>query len=169
MQLDPTVLHCMDERNLWTFSLDFYQRQGVADSCIALQDAYGADVDLILFALWCGARGHDLEAAQVTGVEAAVDGWRRSVVGPVRNARRALKPAPEQPFDQTAAEALHERLLSVEIEAERLQLLAMETFAPPPGTTEPSLAARRNLALVASVTGIPADADALAFLLRSFA
>jgi uncharacterized protein (TIGR02444 family) len=38
----------------WRFSLAFYERPGVADALIALQDREGFDVNLVLFALWLG-------------------------------------------------------------------------------------------------------------------
>ena len=41
---------------LWEFSLDFYARPGVSAALIELQDRAGLDVNLILFALWLGAR-----------------------------------------------------------------------------------------------------------------
>ena len=44
----------------WRFSLAFYERPGVPDALIALQDRDGFDVNLILFALWLGISGRGL-------------------------------------------------------------------------------------------------------------
>src|ERR1700680_2972326 len=41
----------------WRFSLRFYRQPGVADACIALQDARGVDVNILLFFLWLGSPG----------------------------------------------------------------------------------------------------------------
>lgn len=157
----------MSDPGLWAFALDFYDRKGVADACISLQDTHGADVDLILFALWCGARGRDLDVESLGEVEASVSAWRHAVIEPVRSARRALKPPPEPPFDVPAAKALHEQMLSLEIEAERLQLLAMEAIAPPPGATDPLLASRGNLIRVAAMVGVSPETHAVAHLLQA--
>ena len=156
-------------KSLWEFSLDFYGREGVPAACIALQDAHGADVDVVLFALWCASRGRRLDASGVAAIDAAVAPWRQSVVQPVRQARRALKPAPSHPFDPSAALALRERLLSAEIEAERLQQGAMEALAPAPGTDDPGPAARHNLACYAEHAGIARDAAPFMPLLQAFA
>lgn len=126
------------------FSLSIYAEPGVAPACIALQDSGGADVNLLLFALWAAHRGARLTAADVTGVEQAVQAWRTGVVEPLRAARRALKPTP-MGFDPAAAEALRGVLQAAELEAERLQ---QERIAPlvPAASEEPSaLLARANL------------------------
>ncbi len=153
----------------WRFSLDVYRRGGVAGACIALQDEHGADVDVLLFVLWCAARGSVLDAAGLRAIDTAVAPWRSTVVQPLRQARRALKPPPPPPFDAAAATALRERLLAAEIEAERLQQFAMQAIAPPAGDAEPSDAARRNLSLYAEHAGVPPGAPQLAVLLRAVA
>ena len=153
---------------LWAFSLAFYRRPGVSDACIALQDAHGADVDVLLFSLWCARRGHRLGEAELAAVDASVAPWRAEVVQPLRAARRALKPPPGPPFDAPAATALRAQTLTLELEAERLQHAAMAAQAPPPGDAPPQDAARHNLAAVARLAGIPADAAPLRTLLQAF-
>ncbi len=158
----------MDAEAFWAFSREFYARDGVAPSCITLQDVYGADVDVILFTLWCASRGCRIELSELEAVDAAVASWRVSVVQPIRSARRALKPAPAPPFHPGAAAALRERLLSAELEAERLQQAAMQALAPVPGTAEPGQAAADNLACYALQAGIPPDAAPIAKLHQAF-
>jgi uncharacterized protein (TIGR02444 family) len=46
-----------EDEAFWCFSLAFYERPGVADALIALQDRDGFDVNLVLFALWLGISG----------------------------------------------------------------------------------------------------------------
>ncbi len=75
----------------WTFSLRFYQLPGVAESCIELQDRHGADVNLVLFALWAAASGHQLDAEAIAAADRAARQWRETVTQPLRAARRALK------------------------------------------------------------------------------
>ena len=53
-------------QSLWDFSVELYARPGVAAACLALQDRAGADVCLLLAALWLERRGVALEAVRVT-------------------------------------------------------------------------------------------------------
>ncbi|HEX6103216.1 MAG TPA: TIGR02444 family protein, partial [Alphaproteobacteria bacterium] len=41
----------------WSFSVALYGRPGVAPACLALQDRFGCDVNLLLFAIWAGRCG----------------------------------------------------------------------------------------------------------------
>jgi uncharacterized protein (TIGR02444 family) len=158
----------MNSKAFWAFSLEFYGRQGVAPACVALQDIYGADVNVVLFTLWCASRGRRLATPELNAIHAAVAFWRLQVVQPIRQARRSLKAAPSPPFCATATEALRERLLAVELETERLQQGAMETLAPPPGLDNPTQVAMDNLACFAWHAGIPPDNALFTALLRVF-
>ena len=158
----------MSTEAFWAFSLEFYGRQGVAPACLVLQDAHGADVGMVLFALWCASRGRRLDAAELDAADAAIASWRSGVVRPIRQARRALKPAASHPLDPAAAAALRERLLAAELEAERLQQGCMEALAPPPGDVDPDQAAVDNLACFAKHAGIPPEAAPFASLLQAF-
>ena len=40
---------------LWRFALAVYQKPGVSDACLLLQDRHGCNVTLLLFAAWAGA------------------------------------------------------------------------------------------------------------------
>ena len=158
----------MDAEAFWAFSLEFYAREGVAPACIALQDTYAADVEVVLFTLWCASRGRRLAIIELGAIDAAITSWRSAVVQPIRRARRALKPPPSWPFHPEAAAALRERLLSAELEAERLQQAAMEALAPAPGSADPGQAASDNLSCFARHAGIPPDAAPFASLLQAF-
>ena len=152
----------------WAFSLRFYERPGVQSACLALQDGHGADVGMVLFALWCAERGCRVEAHELAAVDAAIGLWREQVVQPIRQARRAMQPPPAL-FDPDEAAALRRQLLTQELEAERLQQSVMEAQAPPPGLAPRLDAARHNLALVAGSAGIPPDAPPFGLLLQAFA
>ena len=75
----------------WSFSLDLYARPGVAPACLALQDRFGCDVNILLFALWAARCGKALARADFDALDAAVAPWRGGVVEPIRALRRALK------------------------------------------------------------------------------
>ncbi len=153
----------------WEFSLAFYAKPGVSAACLALQDEFGADVDVVLFVLWCARLGCGLDAAELGAVDGAIAVWRGSVVQPIRAARRACRPPPPGAFDTAAAEALRKQLLSAELAAERLQHGAMQALAPAPGAMEVNAAAVANLACFARHAGIPLDAAPFAALLAAFA
>ena len=147
----------------WDFSLECHGRPGVGEACIALQDAHGADVNMLLFALWTGGRGSVLDAASMARLDARVTPWRTGVIRPLRAARRALKPAPDG-VDPARAQALRQQLLASELEAEHVQQDMMEAAAPPPNGGEAAACVRANLAYYATMAGIPADAPGLAAL-----
>ena len=106
--------------SLWDFSLATYARPGVAEACLALQDRFGQDVNLLLWALWLGTRGHRLRPDELASAEAAAGPWHAEVVVPLRIVRRRLKTGP-LPAPGGAAEALRDRLKGLELEAERLE------------------------------------------------
>ncbi len=127
----------------WQFSLALYAEPDVAPSCIALQDNCGADVNLVLFALWAARHGVRLTHADIAGVEAAVRAWRSGVVQPLRAARRALKPAAAD-LDP-AAEALRDLVKAAELEAERQQQARMAPLLPAATEAPSSALARADL------------------------
>ena len=129
----------------WDFSLRVYRQPGVPDACLALQDAAGADVNIVLFLLWHAAEGRALEAADIAALEALVGDWRRQVVVPLREVRRVLKSREADP----EAAALRRQVKQVELEAERLQQETLYREAASFGhcVPEPPTAARQNLSL----------------------
>ena len=159
----------MSGEPFWEFSLAFHARPGASAACLALQDEFGADVDMVLFALWSARLGCALSAAELDAVDAAIAAWRQSVVQPIRAARRACRPGPPGAFDAAAPEALRKQLLGAELAAERLQHGAMQALAPAPGTADADVAAQDNLACFARHAGIPPDAAPFAALLEAFA
>ena len=140
----------------WTFSLAVYGRPGVPPACLRLQDEHGADVNIVLCALWLGTLGRAIELGDVTALRAALAPWVEEVVRPLRRVRRWLKD-PAETFAGAATEKLRDRLKAVELESERLQQEALatlvETQAPGrPANASPSLLAA-NLAAYAEAIG----------------
>lgn len=133
----------------WTFALDVYRRPGVDAACLDLQDRRGADVVLLIVALWAGAVcAHALTRDEAARLEAAARPWREDVVRPLRAVRRRLKEGPA-PAPSAASEALRGRVKEAELAAERLQLehlAALTGLAPAPGRS--AEAAARNLRLL---------------------
>ena len=127
----------------WSFSLDLYGRPGVAPACLALQDRFGCDVNILLFALWAARCGKALARADFVALDAAVAPWRRGVVEPIRALRRALK-ADALGAAPASAEQVRAKLLEAELQGEKAaqEMLARAVFLPSPGegAVDPTLA-----------------------------
>ena len=146
---------------LWRFSLDVYARHGVERACLGLQTACGADVNLLLFCCWTGTRGRPLDKRFLRRVMAAVSGWQRGVVQPLRRARHALKKAASGLPRKWRAH-LRENVSSLELDAEYLEQLLLARLAmraPQPGqkaNAEKTVAANleRYLGLLGAPVGV---------------
>jgi uncharacterized protein (TIGR02444 family) len=114
------------EGSLWRFAEAIYGHAEVSKACLFLQDECGADVNVLLFALWIAVEKKSLvDAATIREVDAFVRQWRQEVVMPLRAVRRRLKTGPG-PAPDAATEALRSRLKDVEIESERIELAVLE-------------------------------------------
>ena len=110
------------EPELWDFSVRVYAQEGVAASCLWLQDRHAADVSLMLFCLWSGLRHGRLEAADLEAARASSEDWSRRVVGPLRAARRGLAECADlEGVDVDACLRLREEVQHQELVGERLQ------------------------------------------------
>lgn len=103
-------------QSLWDFSVALYARSGVAELCLALQDEAGADVCLLLTALWLERRGIAASAARLAQLEELARPWQTTVTIPLRALRRAWKEAAQS--DAGLAE-LRGQLAALELQAER--------------------------------------------------
>ncbi len=105
-------------QKFWNFSLDLYDREGVAAACLALQSEYRLDVNLILFCYWHGSRFGEIDEQLLADVIAFSTKWREHVVQPLRDTRRWMKLNPDgsEGFD-----ALRERIKADELAAEKYQ------------------------------------------------
>lgn len=118
----------------WDYSLELYGRPGIEDACLELQRRHGLDVNLLLLCCWLGARGIGPEESAPTRFEGAVRDWQVEVVRPLRAVRRRLKARLADPDPEPGsvhegwpdlARGLRQRLLALEIDAERLEQLAL--------------------------------------------
>lgn len=152
----------------WSFSCRFYQLPGVAAACLALQDENGADVNLLLFALWAAARGRRLEESELAAAERIARPWRENVTENLRTARRAMK-APPAGYDAMGVEALRRKVLEDELEAERLQQEAMAAGLGGDAGTAMVEAAQGNLRGYQAMLGRTLGAGPLERLMEAFA
>jgi len=128
----------------WTYSTAVYAKEGVPALCLALQDGYGVDVNLLLYAAWLASRDLALTEPHLADIQRAVSRWRDDVVRPLRQLRRSLRDYPE-------ARHWREELQRLELQAERTQQDVMYRTAPTaaalPAAQRPL---RLNLAAVAA-------------------
>ncbi len=119
--------------SLWTWALGAYERPGVSEACVELQDEHGQSVPYLLFAAWAALEGRRVEAIRAVATARA---WEAEVVAPLRAARRRLKS--EMPGTADASRlALREQVKGVEFGAERLLMESLQAMAGEPGPQRP--------------------------------
>ena len=141
---------------IWEWVLQAYARPGVPDACLKLQDEYGQNTNLLLWAVWAEVRDPALlaRAAEVTRA------WETVAVRPLREVRRALK-APMPPVDDAVREGLREDVKAAELRAERALL---ETLADLSGDTQGGAHALEALKAASAAWRSPAPDAELAAL-----
>ncbi len=109
--------------DLWTFSLRVYAGNGVASACLWLQDQCDADVNVLLYCCWLGARHVALDDQSIATTRQAVAPWSQEVVQRLRKTRRWIKEQLLAGYGQIDPDyaALRESIKADELEAERLQ------------------------------------------------
>jgi uncharacterized protein (TIGR02444 family) len=137
--------------SLWDWAQAAYERPGVAEAALALQDLHGQSVSFLLWAAW--ARPDAALAGRGAEVARA---WNRAAIAPLREARRALKPACP-PVDDSDREALRDHVRAAELEAERVLLATLERLSLPGDA-----ALVLTLAAASAAWGPAAPDDALA-------
>ena len=115
----------------WGFSLAVYGAEPVQSECLALQDRFGLDINLVLFCAFVGAmRGITLTAADIAAARAEVADWHRDIVRSLRAARSHLKTiALEDARTTEAAAQLRTRVKEIELESEYVEHLVLERWA----------------------------------------
>jgi len=110
----------------WDWALAAYDRPGVAEACLALQDDHGQQTAYLLWAAFA-----DPEAAALAEGAALARRWEGEVLAPIRQARRALKPA-LPPVGDGERLSLREAVKAAELRAERLLMETLEGLAGRP-------------------------------------
>ncbi|MET0293405.1 MAG: TIGR02444 family protein [Phenylobacterium sp.] len=137
--------------SLWARLLEVYDRPGVAEACLTLQDEHGQQVSLLL---WAGVLRPD-DAAVIARAAAVARDWDAAALAPLRAARRAMKVA-SPPIEDAGRILLREGVKAAELDAERLLVEALERLAPA-GAADPAQA----MAEAARGWGRPAPSDGL--------
>lgn len=121
-----------DATALWAWAVRAYGREGVAETCLSLQDRDEQNVPLLLFGAWCAATGRALDDETVEAACDVARVWGEKAIAPLRAVRRALK-APLIDMDGDAREAVRAQVKAVELEAERRLLADLAALTGPPG------------------------------------
>ena len=105
----------------WMFSLAIYANEAVAESCLAVQEELGLDVNVVLYAAWLASRDLQLNRSHLTALAATIEPWRHRVVLPLRALRRDLK-------GYSSAVDMRQKIKGLELESERRQQDIMWEF-----------------------------------------
>lgn len=108
--------------DLWSFALACYTRPGVEHTCLHLQDG-GADVCLLLCALWLERRQVAFDLERLTQLRTIAEPWQRQVVQPLRALRQGWKAAAQLDPQQAR---LREQVKALELQAEQELLRRLE-------------------------------------------
>ncbi|GAB4140432.1 MAG: hypothetical protein Tsb0016_07610 [Sphingomonadales bacterium] len=114
------------ELRLWPFALKVYGKPDVAPACLLLQDRFGADVNILLYACWMAGRGRRLTVDDMARARSLCADWHSQIIAPARVLRRRLKPyAVEEP----AKMPVYEAFKAAELAAEKAQQAMLEQAA----------------------------------------
>jgi len=112
------------DNDFWHFSLAVYSHREVAEECLALQQAIGLDVNLLLFCAWAGTAAFALSRSDIEAASKRVAGWQEHVVRPLRNVRQDMKAA-----DYRDLESFRTHVKKTEIEAEQIEQAMLFAFS----------------------------------------
>ena len=102
----------------WQKMADLYDRAGVADICLNLQERFGTDIVFLLFLRLLDHRAILLGQSERQEAQAAVAGWHANVVVPLRAMRQWMRPL----AGAAATASCRNRVKAAELEAEHLEL-----------------------------------------------
>ena len=112
-----------DMPSLWDYSLDVYCRDGVAKACLALQNYFGLDVNMVLYCLWAGKQGFQLTHDDMASVSQTPHSWQVNTVMPLRATRLQIAERMTGPHADVIRElkTTYEDLKAQELDAERME------------------------------------------------
>jgi uncharacterized protein (TIGR02444 family) len=108
----------------WRFSLAVYKPADIAAECLALQEAVGLDVNLLLFCAWLGTRAIVLSRSDIEAASRVVALWHNGVVRPLRAVRRHIKTQYGDAFEE-----LRSRVKDNELQAEQAEQAMLFAYA----------------------------------------
>jgi len=79
-----------DTERFWQFSLKTYEKHGVKECCLSLQDSYGVDVNLLLLCHWLDSQEQVLSRQTLDDLIALSTNWQTKALVPLREKRATL-------------------------------------------------------------------------------
>jgi uncharacterized protein (TIGR02444 family) len=108
--------------DLWDFAKTLYARPGVEQACLQLQEG-GADICLLLTALWLERRQVACSKARSTALQVLAKPWRENAIKPLRLLRQDWRTRAQH--DQQLA-LLREQIKAVELQVETALLRQLQ-------------------------------------------
>lgn len=155
----------------WSWSLERYERNGVAETLLHLQDEHELSVNLLLWCCWCAETYEPCSHSAMQQAEQTTGLWSERVTAPLRSVRRYLKTGEDE--EKKQRKALRKIVKDAELQAEkveqaRLENLAVNHLKPLTGQGPPYACidrAKTNLSLYAKIAGA-SETPALTELLQ---
>ena len=112
----------------WDFSNQLYEKIGIAEICLNLQDELEVDVNLLLFCYWIARFRHVPSKAEWTKIYKFSIDWQKHTVKPIRNARKSLSIKRTSNLEDTDYTELRRQLKINELRAEKIQQDTIQSF-----------------------------------------
>ena len=112
------------DSEFWNYSIQVYQIPEVEQACLALQNGYQIDVNLLLYCCWAGDNKVKLSSDNIQQLIVAAHPWQ-SIIKPLRDSRRLLKNE-VMALDNGLAVETGNNLKEMELNAEHMAQLDIE-------------------------------------------
>jgi uncharacterized protein (TIGR02444 family) len=155
------------DNEFWRFSLAVYKPADVAAECLALQEAIGLDVNLLLFCAWLGTRAIVLSRGDIEAACRVVASWHASVVRPLRGVRRHIKTQYGDAFEGFRSRVKDDELQAEQIEQAMLFAYAQGIQTSQDGSDHRDAVARNVNAYLSMMSGATAPVPAAPLLVRA--
>jgi uncharacterized protein (TIGR02444 family) len=121
-QLEPKA-------SLWTFACGVYENPEVKAPCLALQDQFGANVDIILWMCWLACRDIPVRRPLMSRALAVVSGEDQRLLDQLRELRKLASEGTHE--GSSLAPLMREQILATELAIEKVLLRRLEILAVP--------------------------------------
>ena len=132
----------------WDFSLQYYNKDGIPELLLYLQDSHDLDVNLILLGIWAGIEfGYLLCEEDFSKLDFVAGNWRKSIIEPLRKMRIELKVY--STLNDKLLKGVRENIKKLELDAEHVAQIKLSdqlaTFTAIPTSDDFIKAAGLNL------------------------
>jgi uncharacterized protein (TIGR02444 family) len=113
-------------KRFWSDMCAAYRDPDLADACLGVQEAFDADVPLLLVLCLADRAGHMIGRDALLVLVEDCQAWRGAAILPLRFARREMKGR----FTDPAQLGLRDDIKRLELDAERLQVRRLSEIFP---------------------------------------